>query len=102
MKTTDYAGRYSCPKCGPYLDEQGNELETEWTNVHLVYPELVVIQGLEVPIDDYYIDDEDILHRAAHFLAGEFGVGVSVFYPAMQEVIVESRDWKYQASRAPL
>jgi hypothetical protein len=82
----------SCTKCGPYLDEQGNELQTEVTNVTLVYPHAVVITGVGVPIDDDYLDSDEVLHRAAHFLADEFGVEVDFFYSGLQDVSIQDRD----------
>lgn len=88
----DYAGIDTCPKCGPYLDEQGNELQTELMDVSLVYSHVVVITGVEVPIgiDDDYIYDDEVAHRAAHFFAGQFGVEVDLFYPGLQDVLIES------------
>ena len=87
---TKYAGKDTCPKCGPYLDEQGNELQTELMDVSLVYPHVVVITGVEVPIDDDCLDSDEVIHRTAHFLAGEFGVEVDLFYPGLQDVLIES------------
>lgn len=91
MKMADYAGIDSCPKCGPYLDKHGNELETSLADISLVYPYVVVVTSTPVPIDDDYLDFQDVLHRTAHFLAGEFGTEVDLFYPGLQDVSIESR-----------
>ena len=97
LPNCEYVVTDSCPKCGPYLDDDGNDLETEWANVSLVYPFVAVVQSLAIPVDDDYVDDEEVLHRAAHFLAGEFGVEVGVFYAGIQEVMSE-RAVKIQVS----
>jgi hypothetical protein len=88
----DYAGIGTCPRCGPWLDDHGKELETELVDVSLVYPHVVVMTSVEVPTDDDYIANDEVIHRTAHFLAGEFGVEVDLFYPGLQDVSINRRD----------
>jgi hypothetical protein len=87
----DYAGINRCPECGPYLDEHGIEVKTKLVDVSLVYPYIVVVTSMPVPTDFSYSDlagDEEFFHRTAHFLAGEFGVEVDIFYAGIQELSV--------------
>jgi hypothetical protein len=88
---TNYLENECCPKCGPYLDEHGNERVTELMDVSLVYPYVVVFTSMEVPVDDDYVDSDEVVHRTAHFLADEFGVQVDYFFYGVQDVLIEGR-----------